>query len=251
MIGHVLIRDLTPETLEDCYAQLLCCRDHCGKPFSPRPRQDEHVCRPLARSTVRKLHFLIGAAYQSAVRWGWLIRNPITGTRPPSTSPPRPQPPSQQEATRILAAAWNDPDFGPMVWLAMASGARRGELCALRWRDLDPERRQLVIERSIAHLGTELREKDTKLHTRRHILLDPKTVTMLTAYQRYRRQRATQVGTVLSDDSFLFSPTTDGLTPRRPDTVTGWYRRLTRTLGIATAGTNCATSTPPNSSARA
>ncbi|MCS7484635.1 hypothetical protein ACFFQW_41100 [Umezawaea endophytica] len=29
MIGHVLIRDLTPETLEDCYAQLLCCRDHC------------------------------------------------------------------------------------------------------------------------------------------------------------------------------------------------------------------------------
>ena len=236
MIGHIQIRDLMPEVLEDCYAQLLRCREHCcDEPFSSRSREDEHLCRPLARSTVRKLHFLIGAAYQSATRWGWLIRNPIVGTRPPSSEPPRPQPSSQEQATRILAAALNDPDFGPMVWLAMASGARRGELCALRWRDFDPGRRQLVVERSIAHVGTVLREKDTKLHTRRHILLDHKTGAMLTTYHRHCRQRAAHVGTALSDDSFMFSANTDGLAPRRPDAVTGWYRRLVRKLGVATS----------------
>ncbi|HEX6339923.1 tyrosine-type recombinase/integrase [Umezawaea sp.] len=235
MIGHIRIRYLTTETLEDCYAQLRRCRDHNCHTTGRRRQTREHVCRPLAASTVRKLHFLIGAAYHSALRWKWLARNPVVDTRAPSAGPPRPRPPSREQATRILAAAWTDPDWGPMVWLAMASGIRRGELCALRWTDLDTARRLLVVERSIAHLGTTLWEKDTKLHTRRHILLDHKTIAMLTAYHHYRRQRATQLGGTLPDDAFLFSPARDGHTPRPPATVTQWYRHLTRALGIATS----------------
>lgn len=54
----------------------------------------------------------------------------------------------------------------------------------MRWSDLDPVGRVLVIERSVAQIGGQVWEKDTKLHARRHIVLDAKTVAMLTEYRR-------------------------------------------------------------------
>jgi integrase len=53
---------------------------------------------------------------------------------------PNPRPPTAAEAARIVNEAWRDPDWGTLVWVAMTTGARRGELCALRWShvDLDP-----------------------------------------------------------------------------------------------------------------
>jgi integrase len=48
-----------------------------------------------------------------------------------------------------------DPDFGPLVWLALVTGARLGELCAMRWRHLDPIRRALVIRPASPQGGAE------------------------------------------------------------------------------------------------
>ena len=72
----------------------------------------------------------------------------------------------------------------------MVTGARRGELCALRWRHFDPHRRVLVIRASIGQVRTETWEKDTKLHQRRHVTLDERTCAMLTAYHQARQRRA-------------------------------------------------------------
>jgi integrase len=44
------------------------------------------------------------------------------------------RPPSPEEVAKLINAAWAaDPDFGTLLWVAMTTGARRGELCALRW----------------------------------------------------------------------------------------------------------------------
>lgn len=228
LVGHIPIRALGPDILEDSYARLLRCREHCDL---SAPADPGHACRPLHPSTIRKIHFLIGAACRRAVRWGWLTRNPCADARPPAARQPNPCPPTPEQAARILAAAWADPQWGPMVWLAMVSGARRGELCALRWRDFDPATRVLVIEHSIAQLGSRTWEKDTKLHARRHIVLDARTVEMLIAYHRHR---AGQTPNTLSADAYMFSPAADGHLCRPPAAVTAWYRRLTRRLGITT-----------------
>lgn len=231
LLGQVPIRDLAGEHLDECYALLLRCRSHCDRVMLG---ERGHVCRPLHASTVRKIHFLIGGACRRAVRWGWLARNPCMDAQPPRLRPPCPCPPTSEQAARILAAAWADPDRGPLVWLAMVTGARRGELCAVRWSDLDPVGRVLVIERSIAQMGSQVWEKDTKLHARRHIVLDAKTVAMLTEYRGRREERAARAGTVLSRGAFVFSPAADGHRCLAPASVTNWYRRLTRGLGITT-----------------
>ena len=228
-IGDLPLRAVTAEKLEHLYAELLRCRDHCP----PRPEAG-HRCRPLHPGTVRKLHYLLSSAFRRAVRWDWIDHNPTRDVELPSQPHPEPKPPSVVEAARILGEAWKDPDLGPLVWLAMATGARRGELCALRWQHVDVGQGVLVVRASIAQVDGEVWEKDTKLHQRRHIALDNVTVAVLNAYHQQRQQRAAAVGTTLTLDSFVFSPRPDGRTPRSPNAVTCQYRRMVDQLGIHT-----------------
>lgn len=168
------------------------------------------------------------------MRWGWVDHSPTSEAAPPPTPHLEPQPPTPTEAAEILNAAWADAELGPLVWLAMITGARRGELCALRWRHLDPARGVLVIRASIAQVGAQTWEKDTKPHQRRHLVLDPRTTTMLVRYHQTRQTRAAAVGAALTPDSFLFSPRADGVTWLAPEALTRRYRRLVARLGIHT-----------------
>jgi integrase len=65
-----------------------------------------------------------------------------------------------------------DDDWGTLVWLVMTTGIRRGEVCALRWRDVDLDAETIAIRRSyILHKGIGV-EKDTKTHQMRRIAID-------------------------------------------------------------------------------
>ena len=67
--------------------------------------------------------------------------------------------------------------------LAASSGARRGELLALRWSDIDLDRGRLSIERGIVRVGDDLIEQGTKTHQSRRISLDAGTVAALRAHE--------------------------------------------------------------------
>jgi integrase len=70
----------------------------------------------------------------------------------------------------------------------MVTGFRRGELCSLRWRHLELERRQMWVERSTPQTSRAgAFEKDTKTDTDRRIALDPETVQPLLEHRAPRR----------------------------------------------------------------
>jgi integrase len=230
LLGHLSLLAVTPEQLDGLYAEVLRCREHCS--LCPKPG---HTCRPLRPSTVRKIHYLLSSAFRRAVRWGWTDRNPTTETTAPPPSHPEPLPPTPAEATRIMAEAWKDLDLGPLVWVAMATGARRGELCALRWRHIDTTHGVMVIRSAIAQARRRVWEKDTKVHQRRHIALDPVTSTILDTYRQERHKRAAAVGATLSDDGFVFTPQADAGKCWSPQGLSSRYRRLVGRLGIRTS----------------
>ena len=69
-----------------------------------------------------------------AVRWEWIGRNPFELAEPIAAPRSEPKPPTAEQAAAISAEAWRDhSNGGMMVWLYMTTGARRGEMCALRW----------------------------------------------------------------------------------------------------------------------
>lgn len=151
---------------------------------------------------------------------------------PSRRTPPNPQPPSPEEAARIVNAAWADPDWGTLIWLAMVTGLRRGELCAIRWRHLDLAHGVLHLEMSIGQLGKETWEKDAKTHADRRIVLDPETLELLNEHRLRAEARAAAIGTDLSDEAFLFSLAKDSMQHLLPDSVTQKYSNMVKRLGI-------------------
>src|SRR5262249_59912417 len=100
------------------------------------------------------------------------------------------------------------------VWLGLlpVTGTRRGELCAIRWSDIDFARQDLLIERAYAIRGGRKVIKPTKTHQRRRLALDPATVGLLADYRERCGKRAAQAGGMPAAGGYVFSG--DG--PGRP-----------------------------------
>ena len=183
----------------------------------------------LAPGSVRHVHAILSKAFAQAVRWGWLKESPITRTSPPAVRRSTIKPPDPADVVRLLeAAAEYDPDLGMLLLVGAVTGARRGELCALRWSDIDLVKGSVLIDRALIDVGGRVGEKDTKTHAARRLRLDAATVEALVEYRAATEQRAAVVGTTLIPDAFAFSHAADGSMPIRPAKVTGFGRRDTR-----------------------
>ncbi|MGI8797838.1 MAG: tyrosine-type recombinase/integrase [Pseudonocardia sp.] len=229
-VGSLKVGAVDVDSLDSLYAELRRCRDHCDR----RAPAAEHRCRPLANSTIRQIHFILSGAYKKAVRWRWVASNPVAHAEPPPPTAPDPRPPSTEDAARLLADAWRDPDWGTLVWLTMITGARRGEMCGLRWQQVDLPGGVLTVRSSIAQDGTELEEKDTKTHQQRRVALDAETVAVLTEHWDRWRARTAALGVELTRDAFVFSLAPDAAVPLVPSSVTQRYSRMAARLGIKT-----------------
>jgi integrase len=189
----------------------------------------------MAPATVRQVHAILRRVLDQAARWGWLVANPAALASPPRLGPADIQPPSPEEVSQIVGAAYEvDPDFAVLLWLAATTGARRGELCALRWSHVQLEAAELLILRNLIQRDGQLVEKDTKTHAARRIALYEDSVVLLVEHRTRCQQRAEACGAVLSHDAYLFSFDPAGRQPMHPDSVTHRFSRLTRQLGVQT-----------------
>jgi integrase len=240
LLGELPLSRIDGQTLDSFYKQLRTCRVHCrGKKFIQHRikgdhRCDErckpHVCRPLAAGSLRKIQAILNGAGKRAVRWGWLGRNPFELSEPIAAARPDPQPPTAEQAAVIVNKAWHDLNWGMFVWLAMTTGARRGELCALRWNRINFEAAVLNIRTSIGQRGARTWEKDTKTHQQRRITLDAQTLALLAAYRQHCAERV-GLGSEMSGEARIFSLLPDGSSWIKPDTVSQRYERMCARLG--------------------
>jgi integrase len=247
-LGHLKAGRLDAETLDSFYGVLRRCRSRCagrGRRTDHRvngthecnEKCQPHRCRPLAPTTIRHIHFILSGAYKRAVRWGWVAENPTAKAEPPPAPKPNPQPPSAAGAARIVTTSWRDPDWGTLVWVAMTTGVRRGELCAIRRSsvDLAEGRETLWLRRAIRRKpGAGWVEGDLKTHQQRRIALDAETVTVLRQHLERCASRAAALRIEWPKDAFLFSTQPDGTTFPTPDSVTQRYDRMVTRLGIDT-----------------
>ncbi len=242
LLGDLPVGRVRGEVLDSFYAQLRNCRAHCRGArglLDHRTRISHdcdrrcrpHRCRPLGPSGIRQAHVILNSAFARAVRWEWIGANPVAKAAAPRAPKPRPQPPSAAQAARIASEAWKDPVWGLFVWLAMTTGARRGELCAVRWDRIDFSAGVVTIGTSIADVNGRCWEKDTKDHQQRRIVLDPQTLGLLRALLVHRAKEAEALEIELPEDGFVFSPDPDGLTWPKPTTMTRRFSRMCSGLG--------------------
>jgi integrase len=189
--------------------------------------------RGLSPASVRQVHAIIRRALRQAVRWGWIATNPAAEASPPRVRKPDVAPPDVAQVGELLRHAnEHQPELGRFLHLAATTGARRGELCALRWENIDRAASALTIGRAIVAIQGGLVEKDTKTHAARRIALDPGTLAVLDEHLAAAEARAHAAEVDLPPTAYLFSAEPDGSIPWTPTTVTKWFRSTCDALGI-------------------
>jgi integrase len=138
----------------------------------------ELLAGPRSAQTVHRHHRVFHAALRQAVRWGWLASNPADAASPPRLRRRRVRPPTAGDVVRLIDAAASSasPDLAVALRILVATGMRRGEVCGLRWRDVDLATGTLRIESSVVHAEVGIVEKDTKTHAARRLYVDGGTV---------------------------------------------------------------------------
>ncbi|MCU0270157.1 MAG: tyrosine-type recombinase/integrase [Acidimicrobiales bacterium] len=152
----------------------------------------------LGPSRRRRAHVVLHRVLAQAVRWGWLARNPVSDATRPDVTRPTIDPPSAARVRGLLdAVRATDEILHCWLQVAVATGARRGEVCALRWCDVDLDAATVRIERSVsatkAH-GVVI--KSTKTGRVRLVSITPQAVTALHA----QRARAGVIATAAGRD---------------------------------------------------
>ncbi len=220
-LGGTPLKKLRAWELDRFYQQLLVGGGRNGTPLSP--------------ATVRKVHTVLRLALEKAVRWQWLAENPALHASPPSVPRRDPTPPAVEEARALIeAAAELDPEWSTYLRVAAALGARRGEVCALRWSMVDLERSVVAIHHAVVRgdEGVIDREYPKNASSRRRVAVDAGTMIALAAHRDAQSERALTCGTSLVRDAYVFSAEVDGSRPWHPEVVTHRFRRLCRRLGL-------------------
>jgi integrase len=191
--------------------------------------------RELSPASVRRHHFLLHAALGRAVKWGLLASNPADRATPPGLTRSSVSAPALADVQQLITAAdRTDNVLATAVALAAVTGSRRGELCALRWSDVDKDRRVLRIARSLTVIGAQVTEGPTKTHQRRDIAIDQALGAVLARRRAEQERYAATVGVALVEDPFVLSRSADGSSPCLPDGLSHQYQHLARGLGLST-----------------
>ncbi len=186
------------------------------------------------------VHSIISVALAAAVQdeAPLLERNPAAKAKPPTAKEAKAPEMHPWDAGQLRAfldwSADKSPLHAPWHVLAM-TGMRRGELLALRWRDIDLDAGTISIRRSVGVIKTkgqpeQIREGPTKTTRPRVIDIEPATVAVLRAWKSERGVLALQLART---GSVVFGNREGGF--RHPETFSKLFskaqERCTRTLG--------------------
>ncbi|MFL6832410.1 MAG: tyrosine-type recombinase/integrase, partial [Xanthobacteraceae bacterium] len=201
----------------------------------------------LAPRTAHHVHTVLGACLTTAVRKGLLAASPLErAEKIPSPGESDHGMALDGDQLRTLVEGFKGSVLFPIVAVAAFTGARRSEILALRWSDVDFEKKTLRIERAVEQIhGQPLALKEPKTaRGRRTITIDDDLITMLRA-EREKPLRllagvpdGTQVALIvqLPDDALMFpNPPAPGedfsfTKLRSPDSTTKEFARRARRL---------------------
>ena len=206
--GKTKLCDLQPHLIEEHYSYLR--------------REGGANGRPISGSSVRKAHSILKAALKRAVRLALIPHNPCDLVDGPSVKKPKTESLSLEETNRMLLLLRGHPDkrFAMATTLALSTGMRRGEICGLRWKDVDLDGNEIHVAHSLIEAaqedgktGKRLSLKEPKTESSdRHISIDGSLVKQLKRYKE--------------DQYYLlryFDTDQTPLTPVLCDNLGSWY----------------------------
>jgi integrase len=169
------------------------------------------------------MHRVLRQALQQAVIWNVLARNPAASVKPPKVNPKPIATLSAEQAAELLERIKHSRVYWPSL-LALATGMRRGEILALRWKHVDLDRAILHVVESLEQTKSSIRFKPPKNGRTRAVTLPAFAVSELRRLRRGQAEELLRLGIRQSDD-MLVCGRADG-EPHRPLSLTYEFARL-------------------------
>lgn len=218
-LGHVLLQELKPQTLEAFYAEL------GREPEKPKTDDDEkpkgRQPKALSATTRRRVHATLRRALGDAARHGLVVRNAAADAKPPR--PQRRSGADMKTWTPEQLSEFLEGTCGERLWILWrvlaTTGLRRGEALGLKWSDLDLKGGELRVQRARVQVGYGVDENAPKTEKgRRPVSLDSGTVAALKAWREQQNDERKQWGEAWVGSEWVF--TRENGEPLHPDRVT-------------------------------
>jgi integrase len=180
-IGNVTLSRLAPAIIAQTYADAL---------------------KRLSPSSVLMIHRLLSASLKQAVKWQLLSSNPCSAVAPPRVERKQMRVLDADGAAALIEAARPRAIFMPIL-LGVACGLRRGEVSALKWRDVDFGAARLRIVASTEQTRQGIRLKPPKSGRFRVVAIPAVVMEELRQHRLKQAQDLLRLGVRQSDDSHV------------------------------------------------
>jgi integrase len=215
-LGALQLAKLAPVHIQDAYNSWTCGGRRDGKAGGLAPR------------TRRHLHRILSAALSRAVENQLIARNPcdVFKKRLPKVERREMATLTAEQSARLLDAVGHSHIYWPVL-IALATGARRGEVLAIRWRNVDLDRGTIRIVESLEQTKSGLRFKSPKTDRARAVTLPSFALEELCRLKREQAENLLALGVRQTGDT-LVCARRDG-EPLQPQSLTHEFPRfLTR-----------------------
>ena len=194
-LGHLKLADLKPIHIQAFVNQLTAFQKADGSKISA--------------STVQRVYAILCAVVKCALKQGLLAQNPTSKDR--VTLPKVPVPEigifTKQEAAAMLEALEQEPlQFQVLIQLAIMTGARRGELVALRFDDFDKASNQVMISRTFIKVaGQPAQLKPPKTGKSRSVTIPPACMALVEQLEQEKTMQRQALGSYWHEGGWLFT----------------------------------------------
>lgn len=204
MLGHIKISELRPAHVQEFVNQLQ------NVPKRRRTGEiDGDGKNRLAPATIRRRLTILQSILGTAVKLDLIAENPADSKR--LTLPKVPTPKieifTKQEMETMLACLDDESlQFQVLIWIAVCSGCRAGEITGLKFTDFDYDTCQMTVERSIYKLkGQPIAIKPPKDYETRTIKLPKEVIDLVKQLQAEKRREQFALGTAWNGSDWLFT----------------------------------------------
>ena len=211
---------ITPLHLSREWARLVQSGGHSRKTGAPRAMKPK---------TVRNIAGLVSSAFARAIKWGLVTVNPVTHSDLPRVKKRVGIALLPEEQERLIQSGLGPWCLPAILEMSTATGARRGEVLALRWSDIIGT--DVSIDRSLCQTKRGLEFKGTKTDEPRKVGMPPSLVVSLEAHRLRQDEFRKQFGPAYRRDLDLIFANPDG-SPLMPNSVSSTVSRVCRRLGL-------------------
>lgn len=155
---------------------------------------------------VTDMHRLLSSMFNWAIKSEYMTKNPcVNATKPKHEKKPKIALDFEQALTLLKNLTKEPLEFQVQISLLISTGIRKGELCGLKWADINSNG-ILCVSRAMSYtVETGQFEKETKTGSIKYIKLNEHTLKLLNDYRLEQQERITSLGDLYTDNDYLFS----------------------------------------------